>query len=69
MKRFKDNDPREITVKYPCQCVACGIRLPKGVNVYYWPAFKKIYCRKCGDKDFQTFLESTWDEEQYQLQY
>ena len=29
--------PREIKVKYPCACAACGIKLPKGLNVYYWP--------------------------------
>jgi hypothetical protein len=63
------NDPREIKVKYPCYCAACGIKLPKGVNVYYWPTSKKIFCRSCGDADFKAFLESAWDEEQYQMQY
>ena len=68
MKTY-NNDPREIKVKYACNCTTCGILLPKGVNVYYWPGTKQIYCRVCGEPSFRAFLESAWDEEQYQMQY
>ncbi len=69
MKRNFNNDPREIKLKYPCPCATCGIQLHKGVNVYYYPGTKKIYCRSCGEDSFRAFLESKWDEEQYQMQY
>ena len=57
MKHYK-NDPRQLTVKFPGTCASCGARLPKGVNAYYYPTSKRLYCLACGEADFRLFLQS-----------
>lgn len=60
---YYSNDPREIKTKFPSSCATCGCKLPKGVNVYYWPSSRKIYCLACGDEDYRQFLSLAADEE------
>lgn len=68
MKHYK-NDPRQLTVKFPGTCASCGARLPKGVNAYYYPTSKRLYCLACGEADFRLFLQAAADEEWYSRQY
>lgn len=68
MTRYK-NDPYRLKVKFNSTCATCGCKLPKGVNAYYWPTSRKVYCLVCGDDDYRTFLESAVDEELYNNQY
>jgi hypothetical protein len=69
MKRQFNNDPRQLQVKWACNCSTCGAKLPKGVNAYYWPSSRKMYCLSCGDADFRQFLSSVEDEENYNHSY
>lgn len=68
MSRYK-NDPYPLTVKYAGECATCGCRLPRGVNAYYWPSSRKVYCLSCGEVDYRSFLESAQDEDLYNMQY
>lgn len=68
MKRY-ENDPRPITTRFPSTCATCGKKIPKGINVYYYPANRKIYCLPCGETDYNAFLASAADEEWYASQY
>ena len=68
MTRYQ-NDPREIKVKFAGACKKCGCRLPKGVNAFYFPNGKDLFCLPCGETSFRSFLESAADEEFYEQQY
>lgn len=68
MTRYK-NDPYPLKVKFNSTCATCGCKLPKGVNAYYWPSSRKVYCLACGEKDYCSFLESAVDEELFNNQY
>ena len=68
MKRYA-NDPFQLRVKFTGTCATCGKKLPKGVNAYYWPSSRKLYCLACGENDYSQFLQSAADEEWYQSQY
>ncbi len=61
------NDPRIITARFG-NCAKCQRNI-KGKNVYYWPIDKKVYCLDCGQSDYEFFLNSKVDEENYNLQY
>jgi hypothetical protein len=68
MKRY-ENDPRPITTRFPSICATCGTKIPKGINVFYYPASRKIYCTSCGIDEYNAFLASAADEEWYAGQY
>lgn len=52
-------DPYPLTCKFG-NCYMCGKSL-KGELGYYWPKMpkgKKICCEKCGELDYQAFLDA-----------
>ena len=61
------NDPSQIKVRYTGKCATCGVTLPKGVNAYYWPIGRALYCLSCGDQPYREFLLSIQDEDMYNL--
>lgn len=60
--RYK-NDPRQIAVRYPCNCSKCNSKLPKGALAYYWPRTRTILCETCGEPEYRGFLSSAADED------
>ncbi|MDD4118661.1 MAG: hypothetical protein PHI39_10655 [Kiritimatiellae bacterium] len=68
MKHYS-KDPRQITTRFSSSCRTCGKTLPKGAQAYYFPATRQVFCLSCGETSYQQFLESAFDEEQYQYQY
>jgi hypothetical protein len=64
MKRYK-SDPRMITTRYDARCKTCKCNIPKGVNCYYWPNGKHIYCLSCGEAPYRVFLSNAADEDVY----
>jgi hypothetical protein len=64
-RKYQDRDPKQLQVRYPGKCRTCGISLPKGVNAFYWPSSKSLYCIACGDQPYREFLSSVGDEEVY----
>ena len=62
--KYKD-DPRQIAVRYPCNCAKCQTRLPKGALAYYWPRTRTLLCCGCGEPEYRSFLSSTADEDVY----
>lgn len=61
------NDPRVITARFG-NCAKCNKNV-KGQNVYYFPAEKKVYCKDCGQSDYEQFLQTAHDEEVYNSWY
>jgi len=64
MSRYA-NDPRMIKAKFTCSCSKCRIKLVKGVNIYYWPSSREVFCMSCGEESYQQFLSSAADEDVY----
>lgn len=60
--------PRMIKTKFAATCKACKIPIPKGNNVYYFPANKSVFCLSCGHDSFQRAMESEADWQLYQAQ-
>ncbi|MBE0662535.1 MAG: hypothetical protein IH597_08715 [Bacteroidales bacterium] len=59
------DDPRIIKTRYPATCKTCNCNIPKGINCYYWPRGKFIYCLSCGEVAYKVFLSNAADEEVY----
>ncbi len=59
------NDPREIKAKFASKCSKCKTEIPKGINCYYWPSSRQVFCLSCGDHDYRQFQSSACDEEVY----
>ena len=59
------NDPKKMTAKFKGKCSKCGCEIKKGDNIVYYPINSQAFCSKCGDKEFQSFIESAIDEENY----
>lgn len=68
MKHYS-NDPRRIATHFSSSCRTCGKILSKGTEAYYFPATKQVFCLSCGEASYQQFLESAFDEAQFQSQY
>ena len=68
MKHYS-NDPRMIKAKFASNCSKCGTRITKGLDIYYWPSSREVFCLKCGESSFKDFFESAQDEEIYQSWY
>jgi hypothetical protein len=64
MKSYR-NDPCMIKARFDSVCKTCRCNIPKGVNCYYWPKPKHVYCLSCGETDYKRFLSSAADEEVY----
>lgn len=62
--RTDRNDPRIIIVRYGCKCHKCGKAINKGDFAYYYPRTKDLFC-ECGKTDFDNFVLSAIDEENY----
>jgi len=54
-------DPRRITAKFGA-CKACG-KPVKGIEVIYWPRFRNVYCRDCGEQDFLRSKSMCYEED------
>ena len=50
MARYS-NDPRWITVKFPCHCAKCGAPVKAGQSAFYYPIGKSVYGSACGCAD------------------
>lgn len=59
------DDPRIIKTRFPATCKTCNCNIPKGINCYYWPRGKHIYCLSCGEAAYRVFLSNSADEEVY----
>jgi hypothetical protein len=58
-------DPRWLESRFPAKCSGCGVALAKGVNAFWVPASKSIYCEKCGKPLAKRFNAEVADEEFY----
>lgn len=58
-------DPRMLVSRFPSKCFKCGVSIPKGVNAYYWPKDRRIYCLDCGHDDYIAFRSAAADEDVY----
>ena len=68
MERYS-NDPRKIIAKFDSTCSRCTKMVKKNSNAYYWPKNKKVMCQTCGLPEYQQFLASVQDEENYNKMY
>ena len=59
-RKYYNRDPRELVGKFG-KCARCGCSMA-GVDGYYWPSSRKIYCRACGESDWLAFLSAAADE-------
>jgi RNase P subunit RPR2 len=66
--RPKAQAPRQIKTKFASTCKTCGTSIPKGINVYYFPADKAVYCLACGHDDYRQVMEAEADWQMYQAQ-
>ncbi len=64
MISYKD-DPRKLTAKFAGKCSKCKAPVKKGEILYYWPKSKTALCEKCGESEYQRFIEAAIDEEIY----
>lgn len=66
MPRYS-NDPRWITVKFPCKCAKCGAAIKAGQPGFYYPIGKSVYGKPCGCADEQSrdFESARFDESVY----
>jgi len=64
MSRYT-NDPRMIKAKFTSCCSKCRAKLAKGVNIYYWPSSREVFCMTCGEASYRQFLSSAADEDVY----
>ena len=64
MTRY-NNDPYPLKTRFKSICGTCGCSLPKGSDAYYWPSSRKVFCLKCGDKDYREFRALAADEDRY----
>ena len=64
MSRYA-NDPRMIKAKFTSCCSKCRAKLSKGVNIYYWPSSREVFCMNCGDASYRQFRSSAADEDVY----
>lgn len=64
MIRYK-GDPCKIVARFNSTCQQCGKQIKKGESFYYWPNGKQAYCEKCGESEYNRFIESAMDEEIY----
>lgn len=62
--RIYKHDPRIIRAKFDSKCLKCGKAIKKGEHAYYWPKHKEVFC-ECGKADFDNFVLSANDEENY----
>ena len=65
MKKRKNYDPRQLVIRYRCECFRCSVSLPRGAVAYYWPAGHRILCLQCGEAEYKLFLSSVADENVY----
>lgn len=59
MKRYYNNDPREITAKFDSVCAETGIKIKKGDRCIYYPSSKEVFC--IDSKQAQEFREVQFD--------
>ena len=59
------NDPRIMKTKFAFTCKSCRCAVSKGDDIVYFPATKTAKCFKCGEKDYNAFIESAIDEDFY----
>jgi hypothetical protein len=65
---YRDNTPRQIKTRFASKCKTCGTSIPKGINVYYFPANKAVYCLSCGHDSFQRAMEAEADHQMFEAQ-
>lgn len=65
--KYRNLDPKKIKTRFKSSCNKCGVSLLKGVDAYYFPIGRHIYCIPCGHPSYQSFLESVADEEIYNM--
>jgi RNase P subunit RPR2 len=58
-------DPYMLKLRYSGTCKKCKTALGRGVNAYYWPSTREVFCLSCGHKDYQQFLSDAADEDVY----
>lgn len=63
------NDPKRLTAKYKGKCCKCSGEIKKGDDIVFYPIGNRVYCSKCGNKEFQSFVESAIDEYNYNNGY
>lgn len=60
MKHYS-RDPRWITARFG-RCGKCGVEIA-GKDALYYPATRSIFCEKCGESEWQSFLSAAHDED------
>lgn len=59
------NDPKPMYARFTGTCCKCKGPVIKGSLMYYWPAKKEAMCQDCGEPEYNEFLKTKFDEEQY----
>lgn len=62
---MKNKDPFPLKVRYKCKCAKCNAVLMTGVDAFYYPATRQMFCISCGIDEYNQFLSSVFDESVY----
>lgn len=62
-------DPKLMQARFNGTCAVCGRVIIKGRDIIYWPRTKKAGHYQCYEAEYNAFLASAQDEEQYQSLY
>lgn len=57
-QNYFKGDPYWTTARFTSTCRGCKCTIKKGERIFYYPKGKVVYCKNCGQDEYEQFKEA-----------